>query len=180
MGYGWNQSICFRLAPLVFGQAVALSSGSQRTNLVVGAPHTLNRQGDSRLTVGSVYYYELSDEQVNGVGWSRVGAVVRPPKQTALEVSGEFGAAVAINGLGNIIACGGTGTTRQRLVQVFQYNAIDMTWFQMGEDIFYESSGHVDEEALSLALSSDITLCLWVLVERKDTMARMVLMSMEQ
>lgn len=87
-----------------FGAAVAISVGTSRVAMAVGAPSSLDSQG-YQMPFGAAFYYELT-----GQDWTQFGSRAAP-SPNVFNAGGEAGAAVAVAAESRRMAVGAPSVT---------------------------------------------------------------------
>ena len=128
-----------------FGESVSLSSDG--LTVAVGAP-----LGNSATVSNSghvlVFTYVLNE-------WVQKG-----PRIDGKDKFDTFGTTVSISSNGTIIAIGGPSHDHNAVdtgfVQIYSYHALNDTWFQLGQDIYGDSTGNKIGKSLSLSSNGNV------------------------
>ena len=148
----WGEDAWYRWGSDIDGQDENGNSGASvainsiGTVMALGTP---NQLVNDEVQTGSVQAYRYNWLNTE---WEEKGQALNG------DASGDkFGYSVAMSDSGNILACGApynsnTGKKASGMVRVYQWNATDNIWIQLGYDI--TGSGEGDQFGGSLAISS--------------------------
>ena len=147
----------YRIGQILVGDAVDVQAGSSISLSNDGKIVAVGQVEDG---AGSVKIFQYNDDgnggESSGANWIKLGQTIFG------ETSGdEFGVSVSLSSDGKIVAIGGRFNSGNSLreaghVQVFRYDATQMIWTLIGQEIYGDDAK--DRFGSSVALSSDGTI----------------------